>query len=298
MEKALNKYLNYLEVQKNYSIHTINSYKKDIELFSSYLEQESLDYLLVEYSDIRLFFEFLEKKKYSKTSLARIISGIRNFYKYLCRNNYIKANPFSLVSSPKKDLLLPKFLYYNELIELFDIPDMNTPLGIRDRLIIEMLYATGIRVSELTNIKISDIDKKEKLIKVLGKGNKERIVYYNNYVLDILEIYLKSSRPLLIKKSTNYLLINNKGTELTDRGIRNIIDRIIEKSSLETKISPHTLRHTFATHLLNEGADITTVQELLGHSSLKATQIYTHITNEGLRDIYLKTHPRSSKKPK
>lgn len=298
MKKMINKYIDYLCYQKNYSNYTTENYKEDLLFFYDYLEKECLNYLDIKYQDLHLFFNYLDSFKYSKNTISRRISSIRSFYKFLVRNKYIDYNPFELVSLPKKDKKLPKFLYYNELETLFEIPDLKTPLGVRNRLILELLYATGMRVGELENIKINDINTSEKNIKILGKGNKERIAYYGDYVKEYLSLYLKSARKILLKNKLDedYLLLNNNGTRLTSRGIRLVIDDIINKSCLDTKISPHTIRHTFATHLLNEGCDILSVQELLGHESLKATQIYTHITNETLKNVYLKSHPRSNKK--
>lgn len=296
MKNNLNKYIDYLRTQRNYSENTIDAYLKDIKIWKDFLSIEALDYLDIEYSDIRLFFSFLEKCKYSKSSIARIISSLRSFYRFLLRNNKVDNNPFNLVKAPKKDKKLPKFLYYNELEQLFMVPDMNDPFGQRDRVILELLYATGMRVGELELLKVSDIDMNEKKIKVFGKGSKERIVYFGEPALEALKIYLNDGRKKIIKnKDFEFLLVNNKKTYLQSRGIRDILDNIIKKSSLDTKISPHTLRHTFATHLLNEGCDILTVQELLGHESLRATQIYTHITDEKLRNVYFKAHPRNKK---
>ena len=176
---------------------------------------------------------------------------------------------------------------------MLSVCDLKEPLHIRNRLIIETLYDTGIRVSELVNIKLNDLNIATKEIRVLGKGSKERIVYFGDYEIDILNLYLNQARPKLLKnKSNDYLLLNHLGDRLTDRGVRLIIDDVIKKASLKHKVSPHTLRHTFATHLLNEGADLKSVQELLGHSSLSTTQIYTHVSNERLRSVYLKSHPR------
>ena len=298
MKKMINKYIDYLIYQKNYSNYTTENYKEDLLFFHDYLEKEYLNFLDIKYQDLHLFFNYLDDLKYSKNTIARRISSIRSFYKYLVRNKYIDYNPFELVSLPKKDKKLPKFLYYNELEILFKIPDLKTNLGIRNRLILELLYATGMRVGELEKIKLQDINQSEQTIKILGKGNKERIVYYGDYAAKYLDKYIKTSRKNLLKekKDENYLLLNNNGTRLTSRGIRLIINDIIDKSTLDAKISPHTLRHTFATHLLNEGCDILSVQELLGHESLKATQIYTHITNETLKNVYLKSHPRGNKK--
>ena len=295
MEDLLNSYLDYLLYEKKYSKYTVINYRDDILLFFSYLEKESLDLLDIEYQDVRLFFNYLDLKKFSKTTIARHISSIRNFYKYLVRNEYIKSNPFDLVNGPKKDKKLPKFLYPNEIEELFLAIPLDTTLGIRNRLLLELLYATGIRVGECEYIKISDIDFKTQSIKILGKGNKERYVYYGSYAKTYLDLYL-NKREELVKNKNPYLFLNKNGTRLTARGIRLIIDKIILNSSLKVHISPHTLRHTFATHLLEAGCDILSVQELLGHESLKATQIYTHITNESLKKVYMNAHPRSNKK--
>lgn len=291
MDTYIEKYLEYLKIQKNYSINTIESYKEDIEFFKEFLDKNSYNFLEVEYKDIRQFFNYMDNLKLSKNTISRKISSLRNFYKYLARNNYIKYNPFSLTKGPKKDKLLPKFLYYNELEEMFNVCDITTFYGLRDRLILEILYATGIRVGELEYMKIKDINFYENKIKILGKGNKERIVYFGEYTREILDLYLKQRTD-----KNEYLLINNHKERLTSRGIRYILNKIIEKTSIETKISPHMLRHTFATHMLNEGCDLLSVQELLGHESLRATQVYTHVTNDRLKDVYLKTHPRNKKR--
>lgn len=291
MDTYIEKYLEYLKIQKNYSINTIEGYKEDIEFFKEFLDKNSYNFLEVEYKDIRQFFNYMDNLKLSKNTISRKISSLRNFYKYLARNNYIKYNPFSLTKGPKKDKLLPKFLYYNELEEMFNVCDITTFYGLRDRLILEILYATGIRVGELEYMKIKDINLYENKIKILGKGNKERIVYFGEYTREILDLYLKQRTD-----KNEYLLINNHKERLTSRGIRYILNKIIEKTSIETKISPHMLRHTFATHMLNEGCDLLSVQELLGHESLRATQVYTHVTNDRLKDVYLKTHPRNKKR--
>ncbi len=295
--KLVSDYIDNLKYQRNYSTDTINNYEEDFKLYGIYINIENIDFLNIKYSDIRNFYNYLERKHYSKNTIARHISCIRGFYKYLSFNNIIKSNPFSLATLPKKDKLLPKFLYYNELEEMFAVCNLTNPYGQRNRAILEVLYATGLRVSELVNIKISDIDFNEMSIKVLGKGNKERIVYFGRYAQKYLQEYLQDGRnKLLVNKTSDYLFINNKKTNISSRAIEMIIKDIVKKTSIETGITPHSIRHTFATHLLNEGCDILTVQELLGHESLKATQIYTHITNDELKNIYLKSHPRSNKK--
>lgn len=297
MNTEINNFLSYIEDQKNYSKDTIKSYNEDLKFLKEYFDKEIINFLDIKYSDIRNYYNYLDSKKYSKNTIARMISSSRSFYKYLAFNNKIKTNPFSLACLPKKDKLLPKFLYYNELEEMFDVCDLKDPYGQRNRAIIELLYATGIRVSELINIKVKDIDFRNNQIKVLGKGNKERIVFFGSYAIKYLDIYLSDGRKKLLKENPcDYLFINNKKEQLKVRGIEQIINTVVSKTSIKTKITPHTIRHTFATHLLNEGCDILTVQELLGHESLRATQVYTHITNDSLKNTYLKTHPRGNKK--
>ena len=291
--KYLSEYLEYLKYQKNYSDETIHSYSIDIEEFLDYINSECINICEVGYDVVKTWLIHLDEKKNKSTTVSRKISSLRGFYKYLINNKVMNSNPFSLVSLPKKERHLPRFFYYNELEEMFQVPKLNTALGQRDRLLLEMLYATGVRVSELVNIKVSDINGEE--IKVLGKGNKERIVEFGDYAESILELYLNEGYKSLNVKKSEYLFLNNRGGKLTTRGVRYILDNIINKTTIDKKISPHMLRHTFATHLLNEGCDLLTVQELLGHDSLTATSIYTHITNDRLKEVYFKCHPRAKK---
>ena len=291
--KYLSEYLEYLKYQKNYSDETIHSYSIDIEEFLDYINSECINICEVGYDVVKAWLIHLDEKKNKSTTVSRKISSLRGFYKYLINNKVMNSNPFSLVSLPKKERHLPRFFYYNELEEMFQVPKLNTALGQRDRLLLEMLYATGVRVSELVNIKVSDINGEE--IKVLGKGNKERIVEFGDYAESILELYLNKGYKSLNVKKSEYLFLNNRGGKLTTRGVRYILDNIINKTTIDKKISPHMLRHTFATHLLNEGCDLLTVQELLGHESLTATSIYTHITNDRLKEVYFKCHPRAKK---
>ena len=293
MTPTIEKFIEYLKYQKNYSDETIHSYSIDIEEFLDYINSECINICEVGYDVVKAWLIHLDEKKNKSTTVSRKISSLRGFYKYLINNKVIDSNPFSLVSLPKKERHLPRFFYYNELEEMFQVPKLNTALGQRDRLLLEMLYATGVRVSELVNIKVSDINGEE--IKVLGKGNKERIVEFGDYAESILELYLNEGYKSLNVKKSEYLFLNNRGGKLTTRGVRYILDNIINKTTIDKKISPHMLRHTFATHLLNEGCDLLTVQELLGHESLTATSIYTHITNDRLKEVYFKCHPRAKK---
>ncbi len=294
--KDLEEYCDYLKYQKNYSDYTIISYQKDIEEYLNYIHSEGLDYKEIEYSDIRFYLMFLkDTKKDINSSIDRKLSSLRGFYKYLANEGKIKTNVFSMVSGPKKSKKLPHYFEYNELEEMFQVPDTRTALGQRDSLLLEMLYATGCRVGELVNIKIKDIDLGRRNILILGKGNKERYVTYGDYCEDILKLYLEDGYQKLKKEDNGYLFLNNNGGNLTERGVRYILDHIIKQTSINKNISPHMIRHSFATHLLNEGCDLLTVQKLLGHESIKATQIYTHVTTDRLKEVYFRNFPRAKK---
>ena len=286
----LEEYLKYLEYNKNYSVNTIVSYRDDITEFLNYLNREGLSLYDVKYSDLRFLLGYYDSIHLKNLSVRRKISSLKGFYKYLCRNNKVEDNPFSYVVLPKKEKKLPQYLNYNEILEIFDTIDTSSLLGLRNRLIMELLYATGIRVSELVNIKIKDIDNSERSIVVTGKGDKTRIVFFNEITKKCLEKYILASKE---KRISDYLILNNNGRKITTRGIRLIINKVIRDTSIIKHIHPHILRHTFATHLLNNGCDLLTVQELLGHVSISTTGIYTHVTREHVKDVYYHTHPRS-----
>lgn len=291
MEKDVINFLKYLKIEKNYSNFTIINYGKDLKIFLQFLKENNIEnYDKIEYQTIRKFLEYLYEKKYEKKTIARHISSLRSLFKYLLKENKIKNNPMILISNPKLDKKLPKYLYYEQMEQILSIPDRNTPLGMRDLTILELLYSTGVRVSELVNIKIEDISFDDKTIRILGKGNKERIVLYGKVLNNYLNDYLKMRSTF--NPNHTYLFINKYGNQLTDRGVRVIIDNILKKGMIDFHISPHMIRHTFATHLLDNGADLKCVQELLGHKNLSSTQVYTHISDEHLRKVYLETHKR------
>ncbi len=299
MDKTIDEYIDYLKFQKNYSTYTLENYKNDILEFLEYLQRENLNYKDIEYSDIRFYLMFLkDEKKDNNSSIDRKLSSLRSFYKYLANENIVKNNLFTLVKGPKKQTKLPRYFLYNELEELFLVPSKVTPLGQRDLLILEMLYATGVRVGELVGIKVKDINLTEKNILILGKGNKERFVSYGDYCAEALERYLNDGYHRLNILKSEFLFLNKKGGVLTERGIRYILDQLIKKTSINKNISPHMIRHSFATHLLNEGCDLLTVQKLLGHESIKATQIYTHVTTDRLKEVYYDSFPRAKKNDK
>lgn len=282
------EFIDYLTNEKGYSNYTIKSYQEDLDAFYEYLKAKKIT--KVDYSLIRSYLNSLYDLNYASKTICRHISSLRSYFKYLSQEEYIDNNPMLLISNPKVSQKLPQYLNYNELETIFQIPDQKTFLGLRNALILELLYSTGVRVSELVNIKLSDIDLINKRIIVLGKGNKERYVLFGKACSDLLTKYLQE-----LNIQSDYLLVNKNGKPLTDRGVRYIIDDIVKKSALKLKISPHTLRHTFATHLLNEGAELKSVQELLGHESIATTGIYTHVSIEHLRKTYLDAHPRAKK---
>lgn len=289
--KIIDEYLDYLTYNKNYSDKTIQNYKIDLIDYFNYLNKENLNYKEVEYEDLMGLFDHFESLKLSNKSVRRHVSSLKGFYKYLNNKEILDNNPFNYVTLPKKEIKLPRYLSYEELLEIFHNLEIKTNYDLRDRLILELMYATGVRVSELVNIKISDITRSNQSILVLGKGSKERIVYYNNVCKNILDKYL-NIYPLLNKKQSEYLLLNTKGEKLTTGGISYILNQIIKKISFNKHITPHMLRHTFATHLLNNGCDLLTVQELLGHASISTTGVYTHVTLDHIKDVYYNCHPR------
>lgn len=296
---ALEKFNRYLISEKNASQHTINNYLKDLDAFFVFCAEDNNSLKEVykvqslTHITVRAFLGQLLAAGYSKRSVARKLASIKSLYKFLIREGIIILNPLSNVHTPKADKKLPKFLYPAELEELLNIPENNTPKGQRDKAIFEVLYASGMRVTELVSIDIEDIDLDLGYARVTGKGNKERIVPLGSFAVDSLINYIHNSRPKLLLNNEKALFVNLRGKRLTDRGIRSILDKYLSELSLRTKISPHTLRHTFATHLLEGGADLRAVQEFLGHSRLSTTQIYTHLTKGRLKGIYDKAHPRA-----
>ncbi len=291
----LKGFLEFLQIEKNYSNLTFEHYRHDIEEFYVFMNQQGLQSLNeVEYPSARLFLMTLHERKLARASISRKISSLRSFYKYLNQERIVEGNPFSFVSLPKAESRLPKFFYEKEMDLLFQSCEGDEPLQVRNKAILELLYATGIRVSECANIQLKDLDFYLSTVLVKGKGNKERYVPFGSFAQDALEKYIQHSRPILLHNQTHTsLFVNHRGGPLTTRGIRHILQKLVKDASLNYKIHPHMLRHTFATHLLNNGADMRTVQELLGHADLSSTQVYTHVTKDHLRKTYLAHHPRA-----
>lgn len=302
MNKYIDIFMFFLKNEKNYSNDTIISYKNDLTQFFNYLK----DYKLLKNADIkyinhkimRKYIVYLKENKYSRRSISRKVSSTRSFFKFIHKEGIININPTLNLITPKINKKLPYFLYLQEVIKLIEAPSKKTLFGIRDRTILEVLYGTGIRVRELVNLNIGDIDFNEKIIRVFGKGSKERILPLSNPSIRAIQEYLENRNLFNKNKFTKIndkvaLFLNRFEGRLTERSIRRIIIKYMKIAGLNKKVSPHVLRHSFATHLLGGGADLRSVQELLGHKSLSTTQIYTHITKERLKTIYKKSHPRS-----
>lgn len=296
-KKWRDKFVEYLQVERNASPHTIKHYITDLVEYFTFLKREGITHLNdVDTHTVRLFLTSLYDKQLSRRSVSRKISTLRSFYKFLRRDKFVKANPFSHITLPRMSKPLPSFLYKEELQKLFEVSDLSDPIGQRNQALIETLYATGIRVSECQSLRVSDIDFIIGSMFVTGKGRKERYVLFGQFAKEALNNYINKGRNTLLEKTsepTDYLFLNSRGNPLTTRGIRLILTTMVEKAALTIHVNPHKLRHTFATHLLNEGADLRTVQELLGHENLSSTQIYTHVTKDYLRRVYMESHPRA-----
>lgn len=296
MEKEIDRFIEYLKYQRNYSNFTCNNYNKDLNEYNSFILSNKINYKNMDYNEAKEYVIYLNKKNDAKSTISRKLSSLRTFYKYLVLNNKVESNPFLLVSSPKKEKRIPKFINYNNMEEILNVPNIKTKEGQRERVILEVLYASGVRVSELVNIKLKDIDFSNKNILIFGKGSKERLVSFGDYALEYINLYLKEGRNLLLDGvKSDYLIVGKKSEKLTTRRVEQIIDDIIKRTSIKLNITPHMFRHTFATHLLDNGCDLLVVQELLGHASLSSTEIYTHVSNEHLREVYLKCHPRNKR---
>lgn len=305
MLSHIDHFTTYLRDARNNSVHTVRSYARDILQFVAFLEThgygvETTEWKEIDYLLIRRFLGKLSEEGYTRSSIARKLSSLKAFFKFLLRQKIVETNPASLVTSPKLEKRLPTVLEKDEIERLLAAPPENTLQGLRDRAILETLYATGIRVGELVKIELGDIDFHAGEVRVLGKGNKERIVLLGTPAMDALRKYLLEARPLLLKGCklpdkpvTEALLIGKYGTRLTDRQVHRIVVHYSNLLGLGRTVTPHTFRHTFATHMLEAGADLRIVQELLGHVSLTSTQIYTRVSREHLKKVYDAAHPRA-----
>jgi len=293
MERYIDKFLRYLEIEKGASPHTILNYHLDLKEFKDFLGDTPLE--KVDYLFLRRYLANLRERNLKTRSIARKLSSLRTFFKFLCREGYLKINPIKIIQGLKIEKTLPLFLSEEEAIKLLESPETCDLQGLRDRAILETLYSTGVRISELVGLNLEDIDFIGGVIKVRGKGKKERLTPIGDRALSSINKYLiyREKQLKRLDKSTKAIFINREGIRLTPGGVRDIFERYIRIASLKENISPHTLRHSFATHLLNRGADLRSVQELLGHANLSTTQIYTHLTTGKIKEIYGKTHPRA-----
>ena len=294
-KQSIKEFKSYLRIERSLSDNTIDSYLRDIQKLANFSEEKDLNELQITKTEVKEFISEINKEGISARSQSRIISGIKAFYKYLILEDYLKVNPTELIESPKIGMKLPDTLSIEEIDSLISAIDLSHPQGERNRAILEVLYSCGLRVSELTNLKLSNIRFKEGYVKVVGKGNKERFAPIGSSAIKFLNIYLKEIRnhQEIKKGSEDIVFLNRRGNKLTRVMIFTIIKQLAEKIGMKKKISPHTFRHSFATHLIEGGADLRAIQEMLGHESITTTEIYTHLDREYLREAIMQFHPRA-----
>jgi integrase/recombinase XerD len=295
MELFLKEYLAYLKLERNLSENTLLSYKNDITTFLSFLSNYRVsDPSNISSDKITAFFKTLKNLGLTNTSAARYFSSIKGFFSYLIKNHYIVKNPIEKINAPKLSKKLPAVLNINDIEKILSAPNVNDTLGLRDKAILELLYACGTRVSELISLKLSDLFLQDEVIRVLGKGSKERLIPIGSSAIKWVNHYIKNSRSLLMKisKSENHVFLNSRGSKLSRMGIWKIIDRYVKEAGIKKEVHPHTFRHSFATHLLEGGADLRAVQKMLGHADISTTQIYTHIDRDYIKQVHKQFHPR------
>lgn len=297
INRIVNEYLDYLKFQKNYSSLTIESYQRDIDEFVVYFIKEGIEaFDEIKYQFLRGYLIYLHENELSPVTINHKLTSLRSFYRYLQKEEYVKDNPFLMVKSLKTQQKNPDVLFIDEMIELLDSIDVTTPLGRRNKAMLELMYASGLRCSEVVSLTIKQVDFKAQILLIHGKGNKDRYVPFHDYVAELLYDYIENDRKELMlvqRHEHDFVFVNKNGAKMTNRGIENIVNRVTQNYDPTKKIHPHTFRHSFATHLLQNGVDLRTVQELLGHENLSTTQVYTHITQQYLKDIYDETHPRN-----
>jgi len=292
LSDLIGEFLRYLLIDKGYSENTIESYKRDLDKFLEYNKNKSINNISNE--DLKEYIKYLNDIGLNEKSIARNISSLKSFYKFLVISKYISSNTSDSLYLPKIKKSLPSTLTEEEVMSLLDI-ELIDNFSYRNKAMLELLYATGLRVSELINLKLQDVDFSQDIIRTFGKGSKERIIPIGDYAKEYLEKYIYEYRSSMLKKENNeYIFLNNHGKQMTRQGFFKIIKKIAKEKGINKELSPHTLRHSFASHLLKYGADLRTIQELLGHSDISTTQIYTHITNEELKQNYNEFHPHGN----
>lgn len=296
LSEQVEDYLRYSQVERGLSNNTITAYRQDLTSFIRFLQKENLTSWPTQALDIDAFLAEQRDQKKAASSISRLITSLRKFYQWLVRQNIQKLNPMLEIDSPKKRRTLPVALTVNEVNNLLEQPDTKKNLGLRDRALLETLYATGIRVSELINLKFTDLHEELRLVKVFGKGSKERLIPISEVALTWIDSYKEKVRdPLILKigKNTDFIFLNSRGSSLTRQAVWQIIKHYCKMAGIQKNVTPHTLRHTFATHLLENGADLRVVQEILGHSDISTTQIYTNLSQKHILQVYEKSHPRT-----
>lgn len=289
IEEQKRGFLNYLLIEKKYSTNTIASYSHDLDIFSEFMKNKKLKQ--IETNDLKNYLAYLKSLNLSEKSIAHNITALRSFYKYLTIEKFVDKNPILLIDLPKIKKTLPSVLSYEEINKILDIK-VTDKFTARNKAMLELMYASGLRVSELINVKMSDIDLDNAIIRTMGKGSKERIIPLGDYAIKAIEDYILGYRSsLLIKGPSEYLFLSNHGTEMTRVGFFKIVKKIAREKGIKTKFSPHTLRHSFATHLLDAGADLRSIQEMLGHADISTTQIYTHVSKDKIKNEYDSYHP-------
>jgi integrase/recombinase XerC len=299
MEEALAEYLRHLGLEKNASALTVKSYREDLtqalEFFRGRLGGRSAEPSQLSTRLLRAYLAWLHEQGYAKTTVARRVSAVRSWCRFMCRQGTLEANPADGLRGPRQDKKLPHFLGIDDMAQLLETPPKGEPAGLRDRAILEMLYSAGLRVSELTGLNLDDIDLDDGSLTVRGKGKRERLAMLGSKAVKALKSWLEVREEMIQgRRGTTAVFLNQRGSRLTSRSVGRLLEKYLVRAGLDPRTSPHTLRHSFATHLLDAGADIRSVQELLGHQSLNTTQIYTHVTTHRLRDSYHKAHPRAS----
>lgn len=298
MQSEIGDFLDYLTTERNVSVNTVTAYRDDVESFVTFLcndyftlGRDQLDFRRVDHLAVRAYLAHLARRNLKRSSIARQLSALRTFFKYLMREGVVEMNPARSVATPKREKYLPSVMQTSDVALLLEQPDLSSNLGIRDRAWLELLYASGLRISELVGINLDHIELRARLVKVLGKGSKERIVPFGSKAEEALRAWLAVRDALPDEPA---LFVNFRGERITTRSIHRLFERYVRAASLRAGISPHTMRHSFATHLLNAGADLRGIQELLGHASLSTTQKYTHLNDWQLIEVYRKAHPRAS----
>lgn len=299
MEELVTEFCHYLASEKMRSMNTIQSYRSDLENYVYFLENKLLidDVKLISADEIKKYFSYMKKLGYSATSLSRALSSIKAFHKFLHLEKYVSDNIASTISTPKIDKKLPTVLSVEEVMKILNALNDDTPYNSRNHAMIEVMYACGLRVSELVNLKLTDLHLTSKMISTTGKGSKERLIPINDYASKVLKNYIIEARPKLLKKqNTPYVFLNNHGEPLSRQSYFLLIKKLCNEVGIEKNISPHTLRHSFATHLLEAGTDLRLIQAMLGHEDISTTQIYTHLSKQKIKDVYTMAHPRSTLK--